>query len=293
MTTSANRALETFLLITFPLALFAGCANNGEHKSSDQQAAAQEMFITAQPDEGSSETPLASSTLSLFSDTLNVEKTLNDEDKPQNQDEDMQPDMVAVDTSNNDIDTIDGTTTSVDIDTAMVTSDNLVTDMESTPGSALPDSQDNTMTTDLVSKTIDNESDDNIVKANLQQDTSINASEPELQIINFAMDKTDVADSYMAALEQHARFLKANPGLTLTVSGHTDSRGSADYNEKLSLKRAQEVYNILLSFGAPESQLIVDAYGETSPLHTVDNFNENRRVELQYLDSASLVVSTR
>ena len=70
---------------------------------------------------------------------------------------------------------------------------------------------------------------------------------------------------------------------TLQVAGHTDSSGSASYNQRLSERRAASVADYLLSKNIPADRLVVLGYGESRPI--ADNAStegraENRRVEL-------------
>lgn len=67
------------------------------------------------------------------------------------------------------------------------------------------------------------------------------------------------------------------------VDGHTDSNGQADYNQQLSLKRAQSVADVLVSVGMPAANLDIRGRGEEAPI--ADNGNaagraENRRVAI-------------
>ncbi|WP_455220211.1 OmpA family protein [Kaarinaea lacus] len=111
---------------------------------------------------------------------------------------------------------------------------------------------------------------------------------PEKYTFRFDSNDYNIAADEMETLKQHAEFLLHNPNFTLTISGHTDHFGSVSYNQKLSEQRAQFVADILATFGAPKSQIIVDGYGETLPV-SQDNPAENRRVELEY--SQSLLLS--
>jgi len=77
---------------------------------------------------------------------------------------------------------------------------------------------------------------------------------------------------------------------TLEVGGHTDSSGSASYNQKLSVERAKSVANYLLQRNVPSSRLRVVGYGESSPIasnKTKEGRAENRRAELLIVPQAS------
>ncbi len=67
------------------------------------------------------------------------------------------------------------------------------------------------------------------------------------------------------------------------IEGHTDASGAADYNEKLSVKRADSVKTVLLGRGVQEPQITALGLGESKPVadnKTADGRSKNRRVEL-------------
>jgi OOP family OmpA-OmpF porin len=71
------------------------------------------------------------------------------------------------------------------------------------------------------------------------------------------------------------------------VAGHTDSDGTADYNEGLSLRRATTVRDYLAARGIAESRLTVRGYGESQPVadnSTRDGKARNRRVVLRVVE---------
>ena len=59
-----------------------------------------------------------------------------------------------------------------------------------------------------------------------------------------------------------------------------DRSCAADY--KLSKKRAKQIADLLIEYGAPESQMKVNGYGASFPQTDESNWDENRRVELEY-----------
>jgi len=119
-----------------------------------------------------------------------------------------------------------------------------------------------------------------------QYDTGLSAkdksNQPKIKLVNFSFDKFDITDQNKDLLKQHAQFLLSNPNYTLAVNGHSDYRGPEVYNEKLSLRRANTVASLLISFGAPKSQLIINSFGASQPVEDYDNWFQNRRVELEY-----------
>lgn len=104
-----------------------------------------------------------------------------------------------------------------------------------------------------------------------------------LSNVNFDFDKSTIRQDAFAVLDTVGRVLTKWPGLKLVIVGHTDSRGTADYNHDLSHRRAESVRAYLLShfkqFDA--SQLTAKAFGEAQPMlpnTTEANMAENRRV---------------
>jgi len=84
-------------------------------------------------------------------------------------------------------------------------------------------------------------------------------------------------------LNQVQAMLQANPGLQLTIEGHTDSIGQAAYNQKLSADRAEAVKAWLAAHGVDATRLSGAGFGDAKPV--ADNATEegraqNRRVEL-------------
>jgi outer membrane protein OmpA-like peptidoglycan-associated protein len=79
-----------------------------------------------------------------------------------------------------------------------------------------------------------------------------------------------------------ARFLMENPGIKITISGHTDDQGTEEYNLSLSERRAKAVYDFLINRDINPNALTFIGYGESKPLEK--NFDEkgrrmNRRIE--------------
>jgi outer membrane protein OmpA-like peptidoglycan-associated protein len=106
----------------------------------------------------------------------------------------------------------------------------------------------------------------------------------ELHGIYFNSGSAVLLEESEPMLKQVAALIKASPEPTLSVEGHTDNIGSADYNQKLSEQRAAAVRDALVSrHGIPAARLIVKGYGLTRPVETNATFEgraRNRRVEL-------------
>lgn len=106
--------------------------------------------------------------------------------------------------------------------------------------------------------------------------------QPEQMTFYFGFNKTSLDDQDKAILQEHARFLKANPSLTLEINGHTDNKGPHQYNEFLSKLRAESVAKVLIDEGITRSQLVIHALADDKPLADASDPGKNRRVELQY-----------
>ncbi|MBK9508178.1 MAG: OmpA family protein [Cytophagaceae bacterium] len=99
-------------------------------------------------------------------------------------------------------------------------------------------------------------------------------------------DATVLPESY-DQLNQLADYLKNNPKLKIQIEGHTDNRGDADANKKLSLDRAYKVREYLVNKGIPGERIKFKGYGDTRPVVTNDkeeNRRLNRRVEYKILE---------
>ena len=105
---------------------------------------------------------------------------------------------------------------------------------------------------------------------------------PDTNLLQFDTDKYELLDDQQMTLKQHAEYLKANPDITLVINGHADIRGTEDYNQALSEKRAKAVLDLLVNLGVSLGQLKTFSFGEKTPLRDEDNWDENRRVELKY-----------
>lgn len=103
--------------------------------------------------------------------------------------------------------------------------------------------------------------------------------------VYFDLNNADIKADYDPALRAHARYLAEHPKARVRIEGNADERGSADYNRKLGLKRAENVRSTLLSQGAGEKQVTVKTLGEAKPKltgHDESSWAENRRADVVY-----------
>ncbi len=103
--------------------------------------------------------------------------------------------------------------------------------------------------------------------------------------VNFAYDKSDVSGKYIPRIEEVVSFMNENDNSSVAVDGHTDSRGSEEYNLALSVKRASAVAGELEKRGIDKSKITVKGYGETTPIatnKTKEGRAKNRRVDTSF-----------
>lgn len=103
-----------------------------------------------------------------------------------------------------------------------------------------------------------------------------------LKNIYFDFDRTTLKNESFAELNKVVEFLKDNPSVEIEISGHTDNKGSDEYNENLSQGRSEAVVNYIISQGIDGYRLTAHGYGEAKPIDTNDSEEgraNNRRVE--------------
>lgn len=106
---------------------------------------------------------------------------------------------------------------------------------------------------------------------------------PVSYILYFKHDSTLLTKESLKLIPQILQSAKEREPSEITIIGHTDSKGSREYNIKLSLHRANAVKKIINAYNAGLRKLYVQSYGENDPLIvTGDNVSEarNRRVEI-------------
>ncbi len=107
-----------------------------------------------------------------------------------------------------------------------------------------------------------------------------------LEPVYFAFDDYSVAKDELPKIESAAVWLKENPSATIQVEGHTDERGSSDYNFALGSRRADSVRQILASHGIEAPRIRTRSYGEEIPAqpgHDDESWAANRRAEFVVL----------
>jgi outer membrane protein OmpA-like peptidoglycan-associated protein len=100
--------------------------------------------------------------------------------------------------------------------------------------------------------------------------------------ILFAFSKSDLRDSAKMNLNKLVTILNQYPNTNIEIQGHTDSRGTDEYNMGLSLRRANAVRDYLASQGIAGSRMTTRGFGESAPAYsndTPEGMAQNRRVE--------------
>lgn len=100
--------------------------------------------------------------------------------------------------------------------------------------------------------------------------------------ILFAFSSADLGEAAKLNLDKLVTVLNKYPNTNIEIQGHTDSRGTEEYNMGLSEKRASSVANYLETKGISNARVTTKGYGETAPAYTnetVEGMAQNRRVE--------------
>ena len=106
---------------------------------------------------------------------------------------------------------------------------------------------------------------------------------PVAFLLNFTFGTDELTDESKAALPSILETVRNRPAPDIAIIGHTDRAGAADYNYRLSLKRAERVRDLLVEVGADPALIAVSSHGENNPVvPTADGVAEpkNRRVEV-------------
>jgi len=102
--------------------------------------------------------------------------------------------------------------------------------------------------------------------------------------IYYDFNKWNIRPDAEIELYKIVEFLRNNPDIKIELSAHTDERGKADYNRKLSQKRAQSAVDYIISRGIDKDRITAKGYGEDKPLiknaQTEEEHQKNRRTEI-------------
>jgi peptidoglycan-associated lipoprotein len=105
-------------------------------------------------------------------------------------------------------------------------------------------------------------------------------TEKPLGDVYFELDRADIQDEGRSVLQKDADWMRRWTTTQVTIEGHCDSRGSAEYNLGLGSRRATAVKDYLVSLGVPAGRLMTTSRGKEQPLCTDENescWSQNRR----------------
>lgn len=104
------------------------------------------------------------------------------------------------------------------------------------------------------------------------------------EMIFFDYDQSELRSEARATLDAKLAFLQSNPSIRIRVAGHTDERGSDEYNIALGMRRAAAAKRYLVDLGIAESRIAVVSFGEERALNTESTeaaWAQNRRDEFE------------
>ncbi len=110
--------------------------------------------------------------------------------------------------------------------------------------------------------------------------------------ILYATNSSTLNAASRSSLDRFATSLQNNPDTDVRIYGHTDSSGSDAINNPLSQRRAESVYNYLLSKGISGNRMESQGFGSSQPVAdntTVAGRTQNRRVEVYILPNAKMI----
>ena len=121
--------------------------------------------------------------------------------------------------------------------------------------------------------------------AGQEEGESYTTQAPHNQVYLFSYDDSTLAQKYIPSINAQANYLKEHPGARILLAGHTDERGSREYNIALGERRANTVAHLMRMAGVSGQQIRVVSYGKERPVyfgHDDASHRQNRRVELIY-----------
>lgn len=108
---------------------------------------------------------------------------------------------------------------------------------------------------------------------------------PVSRVFYFEFDRSELKPEARDQLREHARYLRDNSSARVVIYGHTDERGTREYNLALGERRAASVRSFLQGEGVSSRQIRIVSYGEERPVDPRSNEEAwalNRRAELAY-----------
>jgi len=126
---------------------------------------------------------------------------------------------------------------------------------------------------------------DQATSASAAEQAALRELEQIGMVIYFDYDKAEIKSEFVPVIAAHARFLNGGANRHIRIEGHTDERGSREYNIGLGERRAQAIRRALMLQGVSEDQITTVSYGEERPAVAGGDeqaYSKNRRGELSY-----------
>lgn len=114
---------------------------------------------------------------------------------------------------------------------------------------------------------------------------SVAGRAPRDRVIYFDFDSAQISPRYLSVITAHGRFLAQNPTGKVRLEGHTDERGTREYNVALGEGRAVSISKMMQLQGVSPSQVSVISFGEELPVvegQSEGAWSQNRRVNIIY-----------
>jgi peptidoglycan-associated lipoprotein len=108
-----------------------------------------------------------------------------------------------------------------------------------------------------------------------------------VRVVYFDFDSANIPPESQEVVNAHGQYLANHPEQKVRLEGHTDERGSREYNLGLGERRAQSVSQLVKLQGVAPTQVELISYGEEMPTafgHDEESWRLNRRVEFVYID---------
>lgn len=108
------------------------------------------------------------------------------------------------------------------------------------------------------------------------------------EVVHFGYDQSEITDATRTALDAKVAVLGTNPGMRIMIVGHTDYRGSIEYNLALGTRRAEAAKAYLVSAGVEASRISIETRGEGEPMaagNSTEARAQNRRGTFEILGS--------
>jgi peptidoglycan-associated lipoprotein len=112
------------------------------------------------------------------------------------------------------------------------------------------------------------------------------SKDANLKIIYFDFDKSALTIGSIENLRENADYLKKNPRMKVVIEGHTDNRGTTEYNLSLGQRRSMKVKEYYVQFGVEGDRIATISYGKENPIELENNelaWSKNRRAETRVL----------